>query len=250
MACAMRLLGFLLLLLLVLGAVTGCLQSKGDLGATGVEDGGNSPDPSRGCSIDSDCTLAAAKCCDCASFAVSAGDSLTDACGEVNCPPSSGTCANVRAACELGACVIACVPQPTTKSCANGFALDTTGCLVDECAPVLDGGCNADTDCVQTRADCCGCARGGFDTAVHANERASYDTGLGCSSSPQCPNVNTCDPAETPTCVQGRCELLAVGLPPSACGRSDLPECPSGMTCTLNANDPANMHGVGVCTTP
>jgi hypothetical protein len=108
------------------------------------------------------------------------------------------------------------------------------------------GGCTADTDCARTRADCCGCQRGGFDTAVLAANRATFDASLMCSAQPFCPGVDTCT-ADVPTCVAGRCALVSPTLPAGACGRPDLPACPAGEVCIANASDQANMHGVGVC---
>ena len=70
-------------------------------------------------------------------------------------------------------------------------------------------------------------------------------------ASPQCPAIDACEPGAAPACVQGRCELVtAAGLPPDACGRPDLPACPAGTVCTVNASDPGNVQGVGVCVQP
>ena len=37
------------------------------------------------------------------------------------------------------------------------------------------------------------------------------------------------------------------GLPPTACGRANLPTCATGTVCTVNADPVATMAGVGVC---
>jgi hypothetical protein len=112
-------------------------------------------------------------------------------------------------------------------------------------------GCTVDSDCVQTRADCCGCARGGQDTAVLATGLTAFDGSLNCEMDPVCPGVDTCEPMAAPRCVQGRCELLATDmLPAQACGRPDLPACPSGTVCTVNSDASANEQGVGVCGPP
>jgi len=229
--------------------LAGCPLS-GDVERGAVDDG-TLPDPNgpRGCTVDSDCELASATCCDCPSFALPVGDAKLGACDGVQCPPPQATCTKIRAACDANVCVVACQPEAVTQSCPAGFATDMTGCLIDQCATPLTG-CQLDSDCVRTREDCCGCARGGADTAVPAGERAGYDATLGCTQSPQCPEVNTCDGAETPQCAQGTCKLIAGGLPGDACGRPDLAACPAGTVCTVNASDPANLHGVGVCRTP
>jgi hypothetical protein len=240
------------LLLLVVGAA-GCPQSTADL-ASGGDDDARDPPPSGTnafCVDDSDCELASATCCGCKAFATSANDPKLDACDSVECPPPQSTCSRVRAVCdqEQHRCAVACEPQVVTSSCASGFASDAVGCLVDACAQP-ENECALDTDCVQTRADCCGCARGGNDTAVSKATRASYEQELGCSGNESCPEVTTCDASETPQCAQGACKLIAGGLPADACGRPDLPACPTGTVCTVNASDPANLHGVGVCRTP
>jgi len=235
---------------LVLAA--GCFQSSAETAGLGGNDDRDpsAPEGLGGCVLDSDCVLAASTCCGCPTFAVPLGDPLVEACGEVDCPALPPSCAMVEPRCDQGACTLACMPQACEASCEHGYALDTNGCLSCTCAPPpAADGCTRDSECVQTRADCCGCAQGGDDTAVLATVQASHDAMLGCSTAPQCPGVNTCDASERPLCVQGRCELLG-DLPAGACGRPDLPACPAGTTCTVNASDQANMHGVGVCATP
>ena len=205
------------------------------------------------CAIDADCATAAATCCECAAFAVNINDPAHRACTGVTCPGRGQCPANVRAACDVGQCVLACVELTCDATCAAGYTIDPTGCLSCECAaavPTTAGGCTLDSDCVQTRADCCGCAQGGADTAVLAATRSSYDANLGCPASPACPSINVCEPGATPQCVQGQCELAVGGLPPGACGRPDLPACPQGELCKVNVTDQANEHGVGVCGPP
>ena len=191
--------------------------------------------------------LAARTCCECPTFALGAGDPKLDACGDVMCPPMQSTCARIRAVCSENQCAVACEPVAVTKTCATGFATDRAGCLIDECAQLPPAVCARDSDCVETRADCCGCERGGNSTAVPANMRASYEQQLGCTGGESCPEVDTCAAGETPQCAQGTCKLIAGGLPPDACGRPDLAPCGAGRTCTVNASDPADKHGVGVC---
>lgn len=225
----------------------GCPQ--GQTRSAGLDDG-NAPDPSgtkAACSDDIDCELAARTCCECPTFALGAGDPKLDACTDVDCPPTQNTCSRLRAVCEANQCTVACEPVAVTMSCASGFATDGAGCLIDACAQLPAPACAQDTDCVATRADCCGCERGGENTAVPAASRASYDAQLGCTGGESCPEVDTCGANETPQCAQGTCKLIAGGLPADACGRPDLPACPAGTACTVNASDPANKHGVGVC---
>lgn len=242
-----RLVGILFVLL----AAAGCPGAgKESLGADNGDDTGAGGGAPRGCFRDTDCVLAAATCCDCPAFAVSTSDPAVRACTGVQCPVPSSCPANVEAQCNEGQCELACSYLACNLSCADGFAIDeNTGCLQCACASVPQGGCTADNQCVETRADCCGCHFGGSDTAVLASERASYDADLFCPPSPSCPAVNTCEPGAAPRCVQGRCELIAsTGLPPNACGRSDLPACPAGQVCTINRDPAASDLGVGVCT--
>ncbi|HLL21087.1 MAG TPA: hypothetical protein VK427_03100 [Kofleriaceae bacterium] len=215
---------------------------------TGADDSAP-PDPNMSrspCSRDADCELAGRTCCDCPTFALSFDDPKLDACRGVVCPPSGRTCSAIHAVCERNECKVACSPVVVTQSCETGFASDSTGCLIDACAQLPAPTCELDSDCVQTRADCCGCARGGADTAVPLAMRAAFDENLGCTGEEACPEANICD-SETPQCAQGSCKLVAGTLPDDACGRPDLAACPDGQACTVNASDPANMHGVGVC---
>lgn len=232
--------------------LVGCHRNAELSSAPGEDDGAGGGAPGAGlsaCLEDRDCVAAAATCCDCPEFAVNVGDPAHRACTGVTCPGQRGCEPNVRAACDQGDCVLACVELACPVSCPSGYAIDPTGCLSCTCAAPEPGGCAADADCVQTRADCCGCAQGGQDTAVVASERASYDAMLGCPAAPACPAVDVCEPEAAPRCVQGRCELTS-GLPPGACGRADLPACPAGAVCTVNASDAASMQGVGVCVNP
>jgi hypothetical protein len=173
------------------------------------------------CALDDDCVGAGVKCCDCPAFAVPVASPGHAACDSVPCPYRHCP-RNVRAACDQGRCVLACVAMECRQSCLFGFAVDTSGCLTCECAgPTL--GCLGPSDCVQVRADCCGCKRGGRETAVLADEVDAHEAALGCSAAPQCPASDICDPALAPQCFQGKCVLAtAAALPPNACGRLDL----------------------------
>lgn len=198
-----------------------------------------------GCSADSDCVAVAPTCCECPTFAVHADDPLAKSCSGVDCTEPGDACTVTGAICQAGTCVLACAAVACTETHASGYAVDASGCL--SCAAATpDTYCTAASDCVQTRADCCGCAGGGMDTAVPATMRGSYDDMLACPSDPLCPGTNTCDAGEQPVCAQGRCELLAP-LPANACGRPDLPACPAGTICTVNVDPVATAHGVGVC---
>jgi hypothetical protein len=226
--------------------VLACSQSDGLFAATDQE-----PDKEGlgMCVVDADCQLARATCCECPSFALPRGDGKLEGCDGVDCPPPQAACPLIHAACDAGVCVVACEPATVTRSCAAGFAADAAGCLIDACASSA-GECGGDGDCVRTRADCCGCAGGGGDTAVPAAQRTDYDAQLGCPASPQCPGVDVCVADEVPRCLQGACSLLADELPADACGRPDLPSCPPGTACVVNASAPADRHGVGVCRVP
>ncbi len=249
---SVRFLGSLLVLVpLALAACPGA-QNEALGGAGGADDKGGAGNAPQLCNAERDCALAAATCCECASFAVNIKDPAHRACTGVTCP-NKGSCPdNVHAACEDGMCVLACSPLECSTSCPAGFAIDgTTGCLSCSCAIPEPNGCLADADCVETRADCCGCHSGGDDTAVLASERAAYDASLSCPPSPACPVVNSCQPGAAPRCIQGRCGLVvANGLQSNACGRSELPNCPSGQVCTINFDPQASLLGVGVCAPP
>jgi hypothetical protein len=212
----------------------------------------NPPDPSQGlgvCERDDDCVPTGVTCCACPTFATNVGDPKTRVCDDVECPPNM--CPdNVEARCNLAVrtCELVCKPLACEITCERGYATDPSGCLSCACAPAPSSadGCQRDDECIQTRADCCGCESGGDDTAVPATDQDRFDGALGCETTPQCPGVNTCDASKQPRCVQGRCDLLAE-LPAGACGRPDLPACGAGQVCTVNTNDQANLYGLGVC---
>lgn len=229
------------------GACTGTIDANPALGG----DDTNDAPAAQFCLEDAECVPAGPTCCACPTFAVRSTDPVARACANVACPMSE--CAeDVVARCNADhRCELACAPracEATGAACADGYGLDANGCLTCECAAPAPGGCVADADCARTRADCCGCRQGGFDTAVLASERASYDAMLMCLPAPACPGIDTCT-ADAPTCVQGRCELVSAALPPGACGRADLPACPAGTQCLVNVDDQASQHGVGVCGT-
>jgi len=128
----------------------------------------------------------------------------------------------------------------------NERRLDANGCVTCSCDAVTNRTCTASTDCAEVPADCCGCALGGSDTAVPSSEVSSYEAGLDCPSMPSCPGVSTCQTDLMPTCVQGACALQPA-LPSDACGRPDLPTCPTGEICALNSDPLASAQGVGAC---
>ena len=170
-------------------------------------------------------------------------------------PRSDGVRSARRALCGDGTCALACPTIDCTVPCDDGFAVDAEGCLVCACAPAPPAPeCMFDTDCVQVPADCCGCAQGGADTAVPAAAEEEHRDGLACPPAPVCPGVDVCEPGATVTCAAGRCALgdggAPMGVPDGACGTPDLPACPAGQVCVLNADDEATLAGVGVCQDP
>ena len=219
--------------------------SNGSGDETGMGSGG-ADGPAPQCSVDADCVLAAARCCDCPTFAMPV-DPADDICAGVTCPMPGPSCpANIHAACEQAQCALACDVVQCDQQCPDGFVIDSNGCATCACLQVTNRTCSASSDCAEVPADCCGCALGGSDTAVPSGQVASWQAGLDCPPSPSCPGVSTCDASDTPSCVQGAC-ALAPPLPATACGRSDLPPCGSGTICTLNADAGATAQGVGVC---
>lgn len=249
------------IILFVLSCLAGCPSSVGGAADKGPGDdddngsGSGSGSPNRQpCIVDDDCAPAAATCCECPTFAVATDDPVYQACQGIECPMRECP-ANVGARCSVDyQCELACeVTECPATDCADGYAIDAaTGCVSCACAAPAGPGasCRSNTECVATRADCCGCENGGAETAVPASEQAAYDQMLGCDAYPQCPGVNTCAMDAEPSCVQGSCKLVDGGLPDKACGRADLPACPTGEVCVVNANDQANMYGVGICRTP
>jgi hypothetical protein len=237
-------------------ALTGCPIGKSAEDGFGGEPGGDDDNgmgsgaPQSFCATDMECELAASSCCECPSFATNRSDPTNGACTGIACPNPPVCPANVRAACDLEKhqCAVACVEMTCATSCADGYAIDpATGCLSCACAMPALAGCSIDSDCIETREDCCGCARGGKDTAVLASARDAYDQMLFCPSNPQCPGTDTCDPASEPRCVEGSCVLTADGLPQNACAAPN--SCASG-ACIVNRDPAATTHGVGVCVPP
>ena len=209
------------------------------------------------CLVDSDCVAVASSCCECPGFALPTSSSWTDSCEDVQCPTPE--CGDVQATCREGACTLACRPIVCDEVCDSGFVVDAAGCLRCQCSPdaALPFECFLDEDCVQVPADCCGCARGGADTAVPAGTSVDGD----CDDGVVCPEVDVCDPSASPQCQDGMCVLAvspATQVPdggsgpvgePMLCGTQAHPSCPDGFDCVLNdpsANDQAT-GGVGVC---
>ena len=231
----------LLALLLLPGCPDGQLDAQGFGGDDGMGSGGAAPE----CSTANDCAFGAAKCCDCPTYAAPKSDPGINACAGVMCPVT--TCPqNVALACNSGRCELACAPMQCDLACADGFVVDTNGCLSCECAQITTRACTADQECAEAPADCCGCAKGGRDTAVPASELSDYLASLSCPTNPSCPGNDTCDAGDGPSCVQGACDLV-VPAPPNACGRADLPACPTGDHCVVNADPTATGHALGVC---
>jgi hypothetical protein len=236
-------------LALVLLLLTACFGKSAALEAGGGDDKQNG---AAFCGSDMDCVAVAPTCCECPTYATSVDDPVFLACSTVDCPPppTDSACPLASAVCSAeGICELrTCLPIQCPSDCPAGYATDANGCLTCQCAGAPANGCMVDGDCVETRADCCGCALGGTDTAVLERDQAAFDAALNCPAAPTCPGVNVCDPNLAPRCVSGGCVLTNnAPLPANACGRPDLPPCPEGTHCTVNASDPANMQGVGTC---
>jgi hypothetical protein len=202
------------------------------------------------CLVDADCILVAESCCECPTVAIHVA--VDKGCPAIDCdqdvPP---VCPAREARCQDSQCVIACQRQECAETCADGYAIDDAGCLTCACAAPASE-CTIDGECTRTRADCCGCASGGFDTAVPNVGLSGYEEMLMCEPNPACPGgmQPACTADIAPTCVQGRCELIAPEPPVGACGRADLPPCPAGSVCVINDDPRASVHGLGICSTP
>ena len=229
---------------------TGC--PRGDLDAGASYDEGQGPDSEGGggggaslqCDLAESCEAAASTCCECPTFAVPVGSGFDQGCSEVECGPM-GDCPLVEPACVSGVCELVCAIVEVTRSCDSGFAVDTFGCLVDECSSAPPAGttaCELDDECVQVAGDCCGCERGGSDTAVHADDAAAHRESLECLDNARCPEVDVCSPSVEPRCVSGLCRLVSSGSDPDdgeapTCGASADPPCAAGTACVLNHPD-------------
>ncbi|HKE18750.1 MAG TPA: hypothetical protein VKB80_27925 [Kofleriaceae bacterium] len=237
-------------------------------GGDGAGGGGVSPPTASACAVPEDCVAVAATCCECPTFAVSAGSEVASACEQVDCDPPPDGCPLVEPACVDFQCQLACTPVATGQVCANGFDRDSFGCLVDACRapPGEVYACELDDDCVEAPADCCGCELGGAETSVAASALGGYLESLGCSGDPACPGVDVCDAGLVPRCIAQGCTLGPAGggspddggdgdggdgsLPGgNLCGVPDFPPCPVGQACILNLpdGDDASRMGVGTC---
>jgi hypothetical protein len=224
--------------IVVLAGTVGCAAADISLASEGS--GARSE-----CTRDADCAAAGLRCCDCPTFAVPITSPAHEACAGVTCPDPH--CPDrVAPVCAGGRCVLACTAIECPQSCIDGFARDDS-CLTCACAQPTATGCLQADDCVRVRADCCGCDHGGRDTAVLRQDAGAHDAALQCPDRPLCPRASTCDPAATLQCIQRRCVLSSVALPPGACGRFDLPPCPSPQACVINGDPTADEEGVGVC---
>ncbi|MCE9572927.1 MAG: hypothetical protein K8W52_07200 [Deltaproteobacteria bacterium] len=213
--------------------------SHGDPGAFPLE-----------CASDLDCVGASSTCCECPSYALPTSSGWQSTCDQVMCDPAP-SCAQVAAVCSpAGQCTLACQPIACDLSCEFGFATDPAGCQVCACAPAIASECAVDADCARVPADCCGCGRGGADTAVPVGEIMSHADNLGCTGGAACPEVDVCQVGLVAQCVAGSCALVdptSAPMPPpsDACGRPDLPACPAGTHCMLNTAPES--AGVGRC---
>lgn len=218
------------------------------------------PAPLFECAVDEDCEPAASACCECPSFALPAADGFGQTCADVGCD-APAACPAVQAACIDSACTLRCAAVICELTCDNGFAADSLGCLTCACAtaPPQAAECQQDSDCAQVPADCCGCTRGGQDTAVPADQAQAHIDALDCPPDPACPDIDTCEESYLPRCVQGACALAPPAetdsptpQEPQRCGTTALPPCPQDQVCVLNdpTADQATAAGVGVCRDP
>ncbi|HEY5952674.1 MAG TPA: hypothetical protein VIV40_44550, partial [Kofleriaceae bacterium] len=196
----------LLAFALVLAACNGSLEDNalgGGSDGAGSGSGGGAGAYSE-CHVASDCVAAGPKCCDCPTHAVPVNDPAQQACANVDCPtPSCGS--PMQASCDAGKCTLVCSPVQcdASVSCADGFATDANGCLTCACAVPTATECGVDGDCAEVRADCCGCALGGNDTAVPASQVTAWEAQLMCPANPSCPGINTCAPDLAAHCIAG-----------------------------------------------
>jgi hypothetical protein len=247
-------------LLTVLALIALSCGASGD-SSEDFDDGAGTPPPPTTppppaldlCDGDDECVPAASTCCACPTFAVSRDSGWSAACADVPCEPAP-QCAPVTPVCSPRGCTLDCDEVPCELTCADGFAADAAGCLTCACREAPRSGCQSASECARVPADCCGCARGGADTAVLAVEVESHQRGLACSADARCPEVDVCPQAQAVVCRRGRCELVEIDppvgspdLPPGACGRADLPPCPAGTRCILNRSSDADEDGVGIC---
>jgi hypothetical protein len=224
--------------------LAGCSLYRADVQSVAGDD----TMPGIECETAADCMLAASSCCACPDFAMPAGS--PNGCDQVECPMPAD-CPPLVAACDQGVCTTACAPAPCDLQCDGGFLTDPNGCLACACGADTDppSACTVDADCVEVPADCCGCAHGGSDQAVPAADAEAAAEALMCPSSPACPDVDVCDPSLVPRCLGGGCVLAPSTMDGlgSFCGTPDLPPCPDGTVCVLNADPDANQQGVGTC---
>jgi hypothetical protein len=231
------------------GGFGGGSDGTGGGGGGNGSGGGGGAVPLSSCGSDADCELASSACCECPTFALNVADA-NSGCSEVTC--GAMTCSqNVRAACLQDECQLQCVPLECDLSCADGFVVDTSGCLTCACAEPSQDACTPDANqaesCVEVPADCCGCARGGKDVAILQSQVAQFQASLNCPADPQCPETDTCDAGAHATCSQSRCELLDnADQPANECGLPTDAGCGSNV-CVINAIDAANARHVGVC---
>jgi hypothetical protein len=232
--------------MILVAALSGCV-------APAAQSGGDDEQPPHaaevGCEVDDDCIAVSWSCCGCPEVAVSRQSGYSDACGEVVCDEPLN-CPSLGARCEQGACLLVCPLVSCDLLCPGGFSVDEHGCQVCACAAEPAAArCALDEDCAQVPADCCGCARGGMDTAVPVGDVDSQSGLLDCGPDAVCPEVDVCDPAAVARCENGTCALAGIGSEggSTACGRPDLALCPEGQACVLNGSDETAMDGLGTC---
>ena len=158
--------------------------------------------------------------------------------------------ARCEAACDVGhvrARVLA--GRVRRRACADGFATDANGCLTCACAAAGAGRVRRRRRLRARREPTAAAARRrrrhrGAGDARSPRTRRQLD--VPCESR-RAPASIPARPISPPRCVQGDCALVVRGAarervrPPGSAG------VPDGEACTVNANDQATMHGVGVC---
>lgn len=239
----------------------------------GEDDSGQSTDGEYACSSPEDCVAVSSTCCGCPDFAARADSDYAAACDEVECDEEPAECPLLVADCVDSFCAVVCAPVVADEPCANGFARDSFGCLMNVCRadpPDPLFACQEDTDCTQVPADCCGCDLGGADTAVNVGQVDAHLDSLGCRRDPACPGLDVCEADQVPRCFAGGCVLASSdegggtddggddsgdgsgdGPPESGalCGAPPFEPCPVGQVCVLNHPDAgdATQIGLGTC---
>lgn len=115
----------------------------------------------------------------------------------------------------VGLCSLLCVPE-SGRSCSTKVMGARAGecdefCVCGGAGYSFVDGCKTDSDCAITRADCCGCERGGTSFAVLASHKDKWEYnvchGAKDRGAEACTSENRCDPAAHAVCDDGRCVM-------------------------------------------